>query len=104
MCNEPILQFPDFTKPFTITYDASNYAVGSVLSQKEGKHELPIAYLSRTLNKAEINYYTTEKELFAILFGVKQYRPYIYGRHFCIITDHKPLTWLFSVKIQVVVY
>ncbi|KAL4123449.1 hypothetical protein QTP88_015627 [Uroleucon formosanum] len=92
LCKEPILQFPDFTKPFTITCDASNYAVGSVLSQGEGKHELPIAYSSRTLNKAEINYTTTEKELVAILFGVKQYRPYIYGRRFCIVTDHKPLT------------
>lgn len=98
LCREPILQFPDFTKPFTITCDASNYAVGSVLSQGEGKHELPIAYSSRTLNRAEINYTTTEKELVAILFGVKQYRPYIYGRRFCIVTDHKPLTWLFSVK------
>lgn len=98
LCSEPILKFPDFTKPFIITCDASNYAVGSVLSQGEGKLDLPVAYSSRTLNKAEINYSTTEKELVAILFGVKQYRPYIYGRRFCIVTDHKPLTWLFNVK------
>lgn len=98
LISEPILQYPDFDKPFTITCDASNYAVGSVLSQGDADKELPIAYSSRTLNKAEINYSTIEKELVAIMYGVKQFRPYIYGRRFCIVTDHKPLTWLFSVK------
>lgn len=97
LCSEPILQYPDFEHPFSITCDASDYAVGSVLSQ-EITNDLPIAYASRTLNKAEINYTTTEKELVAIMFGVKQFRPYLYGRKFIIITDHKPLTWLFSVK------
>ncbi|KAL4127100.1 hypothetical protein QTP88_011298 [Uroleucon formosanum] len=98
LCNEPLLQYPDFEKPFIITCDASNYAVGCVLSQGVIPADLPIAYASRTLNKAEINYSTTEKELVAIMFGVKQFRPYVYGQKFTIITDHKPLTWLFSVK------
>ncbi|KAL4127326.1 hypothetical protein QTP88_011501 [Uroleucon formosanum] len=98
LCNEPLLQYPDFEKPFIITCDASNYAVGCVLSQSVIPADLPIAYASRTLNKAEINYSTTEKELVAIMFGVKQFRPYVYGQKFTIITDHKPLTWLFSVK------
>ncbi|KAL4085164.1 hypothetical protein QTP88_027456 [Uroleucon formosanum] len=98
LCNEPLLQYLDFEKPFIITCDASNYAVGCVLSQGVIPADLPIAYASRTLNKAEINYSTTEKELVAIMFGVKQFRPYVYGQKFTIITDHKPLTWLFSVK------
>ena len=41
---------------------------------------------------------TTEKELLAIVWGCKQYRPYLYGRKFTIVTDHKPLTWVFDVK------
>ncbi|KAL4153144.1 hypothetical protein QTP88_000977 [Uroleucon formosanum] len=98
LCNEPLLQYPDFEKPFIITCDASNYAVGCVLSQGVIPADLPIAYASRTLNKAEINYSTTEKELVAIMFGVKQFRPYVYGQKFTIITNHKPLTWLFIVK------
>ncbi|KAL4153262.1 hypothetical protein QTP88_001095 [Uroleucon formosanum] len=56
LCNEPLLRYPDFEKPFIITCDASNYAVGCVLSQGVIPADLPIAYASRTLNKAEINY------------------------------------------------
>ncbi|KAL4135468.1 hypothetical protein QTP88_007074 [Uroleucon formosanum] len=73
LCNEPLLQYPDFEKPFIITCDASNYAVGCVLSEGVIPADLPIAYASRTLNKAEINYSTTEKELVAIMLGVKQF-------------------------------
>jgi len=50
------------------------------------------------LNKAEQNYSTTEKELCAIIWGVKQFRSYLLGQKFNIITDHRALTWLFNVK------
>lgn len=92
----PILQYPDFTKPFILTTDASNYAVSAILSQGEINKDLPIAYASRTLNKSEGNYSTTEKECLAIIFGTKVFRPYLYGRRFKIVTDHKPLEWLFN--------
>lgn len=98
LCSEPVLQYPDFTKEFYLTTDASNYAIGAVLSQNDPPNDLPIAYASRTLNKAESNYSTTEKELLAIIWSVKHFRPYLYGKKFTIITDHKPLTWLFNVK------
>lgn len=99
LINPPILQYPDFTKPFIVTTDASNEALGAVLSQGEKIGEdLPVAYASRSLNKAEMNYSTTEKELLAIVFSVKQFRPYIYGRRFTVVTDHKPLTWIFRVN------
>jgi hypothetical protein len=81
------------------TTDASNEAIGAVLSQEgpTGK-DLPIAYASRTLNNPEKNYPTIEKELLAIACGCKHFRQYLYGRRFTIVTDHRPLTWIFSVK------
>lgn len=98
LCKEPILQFPDFTKPFNITTDASNYAIGGVLSQGEIGKDKPIAYASRTLNKHELNYSVIEKECLAIIYCVNHFRPYIYGRQFNLLTDHQPLVWLHSVK------
>lgn len=98
LMSEPLLQYPDFTKEFVLTTDASNFAIGSVLSQGEIGKDLPIAYASRTLNGAEQNYSTTEKELLAIVWSVNHFRPYLYGTTFTIVTDHKPLTWLFNCK------
>lgn len=94
----PILQYPDFSKPFNLTCDASNYAIGCVLSQGPIGQDLPIAYASRTLNKAEINYNTTEKELSSIVWGIKVFRPYLFGQQFHIVTDHRALLWLFNLK------
>lgn len=98
LCNDPLLQYPDFTKPFNLTTDASNVAIGAVLSQGCIGSDKPICYASRTLSKSEQNYSTIEKELLAIVWATKYFRPYLYGRKFKIITDHKPLTWLFSLK------
>jgi len=92
LTNEPILQYPDFNQPFNITTVTSNIAIGAVLSQGKIGSDLPIAYASRTLNKAETNYNTTEKELLAILWAIKQFRHYVYGSKFNIVTDHKPLS------------
>lgn len=92
MASDLILTYPDFNQPFVLTTDASNVAIGGVLSQIiEGK-EKPIAYLSRTLSKAEEKYSATAKELLAIYFSAKTFRPYLYGRSFIIYTDHEPLT------------
>jgi len=62
------------------------------------KKDLSIAYTSRLLNKAEQNYSTIKKELFAIVYNIQFFRPYIYGRKFTLVTDHQPLKWLHSVK------
>ena len=58
--------------------------------------EKPVGVASRTLTKAEQNYSHQDKEALSIVFGVKKYHQYLYGRHFDIRTDHKPLTYLFS--------
>ena len=94
----PILIYPDFEEPFVLTTDASAYAIGSVLSQGKIGKDLPIAYASRTLCSAETKYSVIERELLAIVWSVKHFRPYLFGRKFKLVTDHRPLTWLFSIK------
>lgn len=94
LTNAPILSYPDFERTFHLTTDASNVAIGAVLSQDSK----PIAFYSRTLNSAERNYSTIERELLAIIESCKHFRPYLFGRLFLIETDHKPLVWLFSLK------
>jgi len=98
LCNDPVLQYPDFSKEFILTTDASNVALGAILSQGPIGSDKPICYASRTLNKTEQNYSTIEKELLGIVWATKYFRPYLFGRKFKVITDHKPLTWLFSLK------
>ena len=92
--NSSILRYPYFEETFTLTTDASNYALGTVLSQNVNGKDLPIAYESRTLNTHEINYSTIEKELLSIVWSTKYFRPYLYGKKFVIQTDHRPLVWL----------
>jgi len=94
IASDPILTRPDFNKKFTLTTDASNYALGAVLAQ-ENK---PICFASRTLNEHEVNYSAIEKELLAIVWSTKYFRPYLYGRRFTVQTDHKPSVWLESLK------
>ena len=98
LTKNPILSFPNFEKPFNVTTDASNFALGAVLSQGDYPNDLPISYASRSLNVHEINYSTIEKELLAIVWSVKKFREYLHGRKFRIITDHRPLVWLFNIK------
>lgn len=94
ICTCPILAYPNFAKTFTLTTDASNSALGAVLSQNQH----PIAFASRTLNRHETNYSTVEKELLSIVWATKYFRPYLFGRKFKVQTDHRPLVWLNSLK------
>lgn len=98
LTSAPILEYPDFEKEFILTTDASQYALGGILSQGTIGSDKPIAYASRTLNETEQRYSTIERELLAIKWSIQHFRPYLFGRKFTIATDHQPLTWLFSVK------
>jgi hypothetical protein len=66
--SQPILQYPDFSKEFILTTDASNAGLEAVLFQGPLGKDFPVAYASRSLNKAEINYTTSDKELLAIVW------------------------------------
>lgn len=98
LINPPILQMPNFTKPFKLTCDASDHALGAILSQDVEGFDLPIAYASRVLSNAEINYSPTDKELSAIIWGMSHFRPYLYGHKFCVVTDHRALLWLYKLE------
>lgn len=93
-----ILAYPDFSKPFKITVDASHLAVGAVLTQNHNGFDRPIAFISRTFKKGELNKAIIEKELIAIHFAITTFRPYVYGNKFEVLTDHKPLIYLYSLK------
>ena len=92
----PVLAYPDYSKEFILSTDASSVGLGAVLSQydSEGK-EHPVAFASRTLNNAEINYSTTKRECLALIWAVQHFHPYLYSqKDFTIITDHHSLSWL----------
>lgn len=94
----PVLIYPDFSKTFNVTTDASGYGLGAVLSQGEIGKDQPVAFASRTLNETERNWDTTDKEAAAIVFAVEQFRPYIYGTRFNLITDHRAFCWIKTKK------
>ena len=84
---ETVLAYPDWTIPFEIHTDASDFQIGAVLSQR-GK---PLAFFSRKLNSAQKNYTVTEKELLAIVECLKQFRNIVYGFPVKVYSDHKNL-------------
>lgn len=99
LINPPVLQYPDFSKEFILTVDASKQGIGAVLSQLSDKgDDLPIAFASSGFSKADKNKPPIIQELLAIYFGITQFRPYLFGNRFTVRSDHKPLSYLFSMK------
>ncbi|XP_045822018.1 uncharacterized protein LOC123914902 [Trifolium pratense] len=94
LTSAPIIQPPDWTLPFELMCDASNYAVGAVLAQRIDKAAHVIYYASRTLDSAQSNYTTTEKELLAIVFALDKFRSYLLGSKVVVFTDHAALKYL----------
>lgn len=92
------LAYPNFTLPFIIETDASNKGLGAVLKQAFNNEEKAIHYASCGLKQGEKSKSTIEKELLAIYWGIKYFRPYIYGTKFHLRSDHRPLVYLFSLR------
>ena len=93
----PILRLPDFSLEFEIHCDASAIAIGACLMQQDpSDHQpYPISYYSRKLRGAEERYAPIDLEALAVVEAVRHFDPYVYGRHFVIYTDHRPLTYVF---------
>jgi len=94
LIHAPILILPDPTLPYTITADASGYAIGAVLQQDQGKGLQPICYMSKKLLQAEMNYPVHHKELLAVVCALREWKHYVQGTQ-CIVTvqtDHKSIT------------
>uniref|UniRef100_A0ABD2WYX2 RNA-directed DNA polymerase n=1 Tax=Trichogramma kaykai TaxID=54128 RepID=A0ABD2WYX2_9HYME len=91
LCDYPVLKTPDFSKPFILTTDASDYAIGAILGQGEVGKDHACAYASRCLKSAELRYPTYDKELLAVVYGKEQFYYYLWGRKFTVVTDHQAL-------------
>jgi RNase H-like domain found in reverse transcriptase len=93
-----ILQPPDWSIPFKLMCDASDYAVGVVLGQRKDKRAYAIYYASKVLDEALENYATTEEELLAIVFTVNKFRSYLIRSMVIIYTYHAAIKFLLSKK------
>ena len=94
----PIMVTPDWNKEFEIMCDASDYAMGVVLGQRNEKIFKAIYYASKTFNETQKNYSTTEKETLAMVFACEKFRPYILGSHVIIHTDHVAIKYMMAKK------
>ena len=87
----PILTSPDPIKPYVVTTDASGFATGAILQQDHGKGLQPIAFMSHKMNGAERNYPVHEQELLAVVHALREWRHYLHGSGFEVVTDHMSL-------------
>jgi len=98
LISAPIMQAPDWNLPFEIMCDASDYAVGAVLGQRKDKKLHAIYYASKTLDEAQVNYATTEKEFLAVVFAFEKFRSYLVGAKVIVYTNHAALRYLLNKK------
>ena len=102
----PILRQPNFSKKFVLHCDASGFALGVILTQLTDDNnnylatDWVVAYGSRLLKDAELNYGITQKECLAIVWGIKHFHTYLYGVKFTVVTDHIALSWLNHTPVQ----
>ena len=98
LVSAPIVVALDWSFPFELMCDASDCAIGAVLGQKRERIFQVIYYASRTLNDAQLNYATIEKELLAIVFSFDKFRPYLIGNKVVVHTDHSAIKYLMTKK------
>jgi hypothetical protein len=98
LISAPITQPPNWSLPFEVMCDASDYVVGAVLGQTKNKKHHAIAYASITLTGPQLNYTTTEKELLGIVYAIDKFRSYLVGAKVIVYTDHAALKYLLTKK------
>src|SRR5436189_6486451 len=98
LISAPIVVAPDWSLPFKIMCDASNLTIGAILGQRKNKVFHVIYYASQTLNGAQLNYATTEKEFLAVVFAIDKFRSYLLGSKVVIWTNHAAIKYLLAKK------
>ncbi|KAH9780933.1 hypothetical protein KPL71_008264 [Citrus sinensis] len=98
LTSSPIIQPPNWSLPFELMCDASDYAEGAILGQRVDRIPHVIYYASMTLNDAQLNYSTTEKEMLAVVFALEKFRSYLIGCKIIVFIDHAALKYLFTKK------
>jgi hypothetical protein len=98
LVSAPIIDPPDSSQPFKVMCDASYYAVGANLGQRKEGRVHAVYYASKTLNKAQLNYATTEKEFLAVVFVFEKFRSYIVNSKVIVYTDHAAIKYLLAKK------
>ena len=93
----PVLAYPDPNKEYLLITDASKLGLGAVLSQKQADERYhPVAFSSRALHGAEVNYHSTKLEFLAMKWSIKHFQTYLFCHHFKVHTDHNPLTYFLT--------
>ena len=92
----PIVRAPNWQLPFEVMCDASDLAIEAVLDQREDEKPYVVYYASKTLNEAQRNYTTTEKELLEVVYALDKFRAYLVGSDIVIFTDHSALKYLLT--------
>ena len=99
MTSAQVLTHYDSSRPLRLECDAPSVSLGAVISHEvPDVSHWPVAFASRTLSSAEKNHAQIEKEALALVFGVKKIHEYLYGRHFTLVTHHKPLLAILGPK------
>lgn len=98
LSTEPILKAPDFSKLFVLRTDASSTSIGAVLMQQHAEVLHPVAYASRRLLPREASYSTVEREALALVWAIKKFHIYLYGKQFILQSDHQPLAYIHSAR------
>nr|GEX66163.1 DNA-directed DNA polymerase [Tanacetum cinerariifolium] len=92
----PILVVLGWNLPFELMCDASDFAIGAVLGQRNSNHFQPIHYASKTMTEAQIHYTTTEKEMLSVVNAFEKFRPYLVLSKSIVYTDHSAFKYLLS--------
>ena len=94
----PVLQYPDFSLPFCLTTDASEVGISGILSQTVNGVSRPVGFFSSSLSRTQRNYSATDRECLAIVEAIRHFDIFLAGAEFTVCTDHRPLTYLQSLK------
>jgi hypothetical protein len=101
LTDSPVLTHYSERLPLILCCDGSQTGVGAVILHRTAEGERPVAYASRALSAAERNYSQIHREALAIIFGIKKFHTYLYGRQFTLRTDHRPLVTIFGSKTDI---